>query len=83
MLDYFSGKIGKDKEMNIIFEDGKYATKEEIEKRKLEYTKYIESSNLYKLVISFPKGFLEENADIKDFEQALAKTIIPDFRSII
>lgn len=79
MLDYFSGKIGKDKEMNIIFEDGKYATKEEIEKRKLEYTKYIEKSNLYKLVISFPKGFLEENVDIKDFEQALAKTIIPDF----
>ena len=29
MLDYFSGKIGKDKEMNIIFEDGKYATKED------------------------------------------------------
>ena len=34
MLDYFSGKIGKDKEMNIMFEDGKYATKEQIEQRK-------------------------------------------------
>mgnify|MGYP006990184063 CR=1 FL=1 len=30
MLDYFSGKIGKDKEMNIIFENGDYATKSEI-----------------------------------------------------
>ena len=34
MLDYFSGKIGKDKEMNIMFEKGEYATKDEIEKRK-------------------------------------------------
>ena len=28
MLDYFSGEIGKDEEMNIVFEDGHYATKE-------------------------------------------------------
>lgn len=79
MLDYFSGKIGKDKEMNIIFENGEYATKKEIEERKKEYSKYIEDSNIYKLVISFPEGFLEENTDIKNFEKALAKDIIPQF----
>lgn len=79
MLDYFSGKIGKDKEMNIIFENGEYAKKKEIEERKKEYAKYIEDSNIYKLVISFPEGFLEENTDIKNFEKALAKDIIPQF----
>ena len=54
MLDYFSGDLTKDTKMNIIFEDGKYATKEQIEK-KLDYTKYIENSNIYKLVILFQK----------------------------
>ncbi len=79
MLDYFSGKIGKDKEMNIMFENGEYATKDEIEKRKKQYEKYIEESNINKLVISFPSGYLEENVDIKKFEKALAKHIIPMF----
>lgn len=79
MLDYFSGKIGKDKEMNIMFENGEYATKNEIEKRKKQYAKYIEDSNIYKLVISFPENYLEENVDIKKFEKDLAKHIIPMF----
>ena len=79
MLDYFSGKIGKDKEMNIIFENGDYATKSEIEKRKVDYTKYIENSNIYKLVISFPENYLEENVDIKDLEKVMAKDIVPQF----
>ncbi|MBR3661196.1 MAG: hypothetical protein IKN63_04805 [Bacilli bacterium] len=79
MLDYFSGKIGKDKEMNIIFENGEYATKNEIEARKKQYAKYIENSNIYKLVISFPENYLEENVDIKKFEKELAKHIIPMF----
>ena len=79
MLDYFSGKIGKDKEMNIMFENGEYATKDQIEQRKRQYEKYIENSNIYKLVISFPEGFLEENVDIKTFEKKLAKETIPQF----
>ncbi len=79
MLDYFSGKIGKDKEMNIMFENREYATKNEIEARKKQYAKYIENSNIYKLVISFPENYLEENVDIKKFEKDLAKDIIPMF----
>ena len=79
MLDYFSGKIGKDEEMNIIFENGEYATKSEIEKRKKEYEKYIENSNIYKLIISFPAGYLEQNVDIKELEKKLAKEVIPMF----
>ena len=79
MLDYFSGEIGKEEKMNIVFEDGHYATKDEIEKRKKQYEKYIENSNIYKLIISFPEKYLEQNVDIKIFEQQLAKEIIPTF----
>ena len=79
MLDYFSGKIGKDKETNIIFEDGEYATEKEIELRKIQYSKYVENSNVYKLIISFPTGYLEESVDIPHFEKKMAKEIIPDF----
>ena len=79
MLDYFSGKIGKDDEMNIVFENGEYATKKQIEDRKRQYKKYIENSNIYKLVISFPENYLEENVDIQNFEKQLAKHIIPMF----
>lgn len=79
MLDYFSGEIGKEEKMNIVFEDGHYATKEEIEQRKKQYEKYIENSNIYKLIISFPEQYLEQNVDIKKFEQNLAKEIIPMF----
>lgn len=79
MLDYFQGKFGKKEEMNIMFENGEYATKEQIEQRKKQYAKYIENSNIDKLVISFPEGYLEENVDIKEFEKALAKHIIPMF----
>ena len=79
MLDYFSGKIGKDEEMNIIFENGEYATKSEIELRKRQYEKYVENSNVYKLIISFPEGFLERSVDIPKFEKKMAKEIIPVF----
>ena len=79
MLDYFQGKFGKEKEMNIMFENGEYATQDEIDKRKKQYEKYIENSNIEKLVISFPEGYLEENVDIKKFEKDMAKLIIPMF----
>ena len=79
MLDYFQGKFSKEKEMNIMFENGEYATQDEIDKRKKQYEKYIENSNIEKLVISFPEGYLEENVDIKKFERDMAKHIIPMF----
>lgn len=79
MLDYFQGKIGKEKEMNIMFENGEYATQEQIEQRKKQYAKYIENSNIDKLIISFPEGYLEQNVDIPKFEKELAKHIIPMF----
>lgn len=79
MFDYFDGTIGKDKKMNMCFENGDYITKEEKQKRQNQYCKYIEKSNVYKMIISFPENFLESNIDIRNFEKKLAKEILPKF----
>lgn len=79
MFDYYQGKLTKKDTMNIILENGEYATEEDIIKRKKEYSKYIENSNIYKLVISFPEKYLEKNVDIKKFEKELATKVIPMF----
>jgi hypothetical protein len=79
MFDYYDGTLTKDEHMNIILENGKYATDEDISKRKKQYEKYIQNSNIYKLVISFPSGYLEQNTNIKQFEQDLVKHVIPIF----
>jgi len=79
MFDYFDGTIGKDKKMNMCFENGEYITEEEKIKRQKQYCKYIENSNVYKMIISFPENYLESNVSIRDFEKKLAKEIIPKF----
>ena len=79
MFDYFDGTIGKDKKMNMCFENGEYITEEEKIKRQKQYCKYIENSNVYKMIISFPENYLESNVNIRDFEKKLAKEIIPKF----
>ena len=79
MFDYFDGTIGKDKKMNMCFENGDYITKEEKQKRQNQYCKYIEKSNVYKMIISFPENYLESNIDIRNFEKKLNKEILPKF----
>lgn len=46
IFDYYTGDINKNEKMNLILENGKLATKEDIEKRKKQYAKYINNSNL-------------------------------------
>ena len=79
MFDYFDGTIGKDKKMNMCFENGEYINEEQKENRKKQYCKYIENSNVYKMIISFPENYLESNVNIREFEKKLAKEIIPKF----
>ena len=43
LFDYYTGKINKKENVNLVLEDGKYATEEEIEKRKKQYRKYIQN----------------------------------------
>ena len=79
MFDYFDGTIGKDKKMNMCFEKGEYITEEEKTKRQKQYCKYIEDSNVYKMIISFPENYLESSVNIRNFEKKLAIEIIPKF----
>lgn len=79
MFDYFDGTIGKDKKMNMCYEDGEYISSEDKIKRQKQYCKYIEKSNVYKMIISFPENYLESSINIREFEKKLAKEILPKF----
>lgn len=79
IFDYYTGDINKNEKMNLILENGKLATKEDIEKRKKQYAKYINNSNLSKCVVSFNNDYINENIDIHKFEKELATNILPKF----
>ena len=79
LFDYYTGKINKEETMNLVMENGKYATKEEIEKRKKQFVKYIEKSNLWQGVISFNNDYLNSNITIRELEKELVKSILPRF----
>ena len=79
MFDYYKGYLTKEDEMNLVIENGKYASKEDIKLRQKQYQKYIENSNLYKCVISFNNDYLTTYANIRKMEQDLVKDIIPMF----
>ena len=46
MYDYYTGELNKNKAMNLILENGKYASREEVERRKKKAVKYLENSKL-------------------------------------
>lgn len=79
LFDYYTGNINKEDTMNLVMENGKYATKEEIEKRKKRFVKYIEKSNLWQGVISFNNDYLNSNITIRELEKELSQSILPRF----
>ena len=79
LFDYYTGELNKNERMNLVIEDGSYATKEEIEKRKKRFIKYAENSNLWQCVISFNNDYLNENISLQDLEQGLIKNVLPRF----
>lgn len=79
LFNYYTGELNKNERMNLVVEDGSYATKEEIEKRKKRFVKYAENSNLWQCVISFNNDYLNENISLQDLEQELIKNVLPRF----
>ena len=79
LFDYYTGKINKEETMNLVLENGKYATKEEIERRKKQFVKYVEKSNLWQGVISFNNDYLNSNITISELEKELVKSVLPRF----
>lgn len=79
MYDYYTGKLTKEDTMNLIKEDGSFATEKEVQKRKKLAVKYLENSNLWQGVLSFNNDYLNENIDIHKLEKELATNILPKF----
>ena len=77
LFDYYTGEINKDKTMNLVIENGSYATKEELENRKKRFVTYAETSNLWQAVVSFNNDYINENISIQDLEQELIKNVLP------
>lgn len=78
MFEYYMGHT-RGENVNLVLENGKYATKQDIKRVKEDYKKYIEKSNLWKGIISFKPEYLTENISIYDLEQKMAKEIMPQF----
>ena len=79
MYDYYIGNINKEESMNLMLENGKFATKEEIEKRKIKAVKYLENSNLWQGILSFNNDYINKNINIHKLEYELATKILPSF----
>lgn len=79
MYDYFQGKIGKEKLVNIVMENGKYATEEELEKRKKESLKYFKNSNIYKGFVSFNNDYIDSSIELSELEKLVVKEVFPAF----
>ena len=79
MYDYYTGKLTKEKTMNLVLENGKFASESEIARRKKLSVKYLENSNLWQGVLSFDNDYINKNIDIHKLEQELATNILPKF----
>ena len=78
MFDYYDGTL-KNKKFNLVLEDGSYATKKEIDKRKTDYQKYLKKSNLRKGIVSFNNDYIDTNISLEDLEKKMISEILPRF----
>ena len=79
MIDYFTGKINKHEDYNLVLENGKYATKDQYDKRKRYIDKQFDNSNVWQVVLSVPKDLVDKNITWRELEIKLAKEILPKF----
>ena len=79
MLDYFTGKINKHEDINLVLEDGHYASKEEYKNRKKYIDKQFKKSNVWRMVLSVDKELVDNNIIWRELELKLAKEILPKF----
>src|SRR5574344_25567 len=77
LFDYYSEDINKKDKMNIMLENGKMATPNQIELRRKEYGKYILDRNLARCVVSFNNDYINNKMDIVELEKRMVKHIIP------
>lgn len=78
MFEYYMGHT-RFENVNLVLENGCYATKQDIKKIKNEYKKYIENSNLWKGILSFKPEYIRDNISIQTLEEKMSKEIMPLF----
>ena len=79
MVDYFTGKINKHEDINLVLEDGSHANSKEVENRKKYINKQFKNSNVWQIVLSIDKKLVDHNTTWEDIEKKLAKEILPTF----
>ena len=77
MIDYYTGK--QERLVNLILENGNYATEQEQEKIKNQFVKATENSNLYKGVVSFDTNWITQTIGMRDLEKLIATEVMPKF----
>lgn len=77
MIDYFTGKINKSEDINLIDENGNYFKKENIQKRKQFINKQFYDSNIWQIVLSVDKKLVDQNMSWENLEKKIAKEILP------
>lgn len=78
MIDYYSG-MKQEKEVNLVLENGQYATVKQKIKLEHDLLKATENSNLWKGIVSFNNDWINQKIKIKDLEQIFAKEVLPKF----
>lgn len=78
MIDYYTGSK-QDRLVNLVLENGNYATEEEQEKIKNQMIKATENSNLYKGIVSFDTKWINETIGMRDLEKLIATEVMPKF----
>ncbi len=78
MIDYYSGSK-QERLVNLVLENGNYATKQEQEKIKNQMINATVNSNLYKSVVSFDTDWITQTIKIRDLEKLIATEVMPKF----
>ena len=71
MIDYFTGKINKSEDINLIDENGNYFKKENIQKRKQFINKQFYDSNIWQIVLSVDKKLVDQNISWENLEKKI------------
>lgn len=78
MIDYYTGSK-QERLVNLILEDGNYATEEQREKLQSQLIKATDNSNLYKGIVSFDNDWITQTIRIRDLEKLIATEVMPKF----
>lgn len=78
MIDYYT-MSRQERLVNLVLENGSYATEQEQEKIKNQMIKATVNSNLYKSVVSFDTNWLTQTIKIRDLEKLIATEVMPKF----